>query len=93
MCTIFGSLLKSAYPNEDSDVLQRLVAMAIQVHRRVGTMFLVTPDRLHYLFSLQHVASVFRCVLVSYYTYVYLAITNNFNTFYAAFLVIRIDDV
>ncbi len=68
VCTIFGSLLKSSRPSEDTDVVERLVAMAIQVHRRVGTMFLVTPDRLHYMFSLQHIASVFR-----YYVHNYIA--------------------
>ena len=62
MSTIFGSLLSSKLDSSDlsADAVSRLVSMAEQVHRRVESMFLATPNRLHYLFSMSNIATVFR---------------------------------
>ena len=41
-------------------MLQALVQTAVQVHEKVRAMFLPTPERLHYLFSLRHISAIFR---------------------------------
>jgi len=44
----------------DPALLCRLVETAVQVHEKIRRMFLPTPERLHYLFTLRHLATVFR---------------------------------
>lgn len=55
--------VKSETTNEqvfDSDVIYNLVQAAVQVHKKVESMFLATPDRIHYIFTLRNLAIVFR---------------------------------
>ena len=67
--TIFDTLLHTTLcpttgtPNGqvfDADVIHNLVQTAVQVHRKVGSMFLSTPDRIHYIFTLRNLSTVFR---------------------------------
>ena len=45
-----------------SDTAGQLVRASIQIHTKLGTMFLATPDRLHYRFTLKDLTAVFRYV-------------------------------
>lgn len=45
-----------------ADMGQQLVRAAVQVHSKLGAMFLATPERLHYRFTLKDLTAVFRCV-------------------------------
>ena len=42
------------------DTAHQLVMAAVQVHTKLGAMFLATPDRLHYRFTLKDLTAVFR---------------------------------
>ena len=47
------------------ETAHQLVRAAVQVHTKLGTMFLATPDRLHYRFTLKDLTAVFRYVCMT----------------------------
>ena len=44
----------------DAATLLNLVETAAQVHRKLGSMFLPTPERLHYVFNINNIATLFK---------------------------------
>ena len=44
----------------DGSTLLNLVETAVQVHRKVGSMFLPAPERLHYVFLVNNIATLFK---------------------------------
>ena len=44
----------------DPGMLLSLVETAVQVHRKLGSMFLPTPERLHYILNMNHISTLFK---------------------------------
>lgn len=40
-----------------------LVKVAVQVHQKLTSLFLPSPNRYHYLFNLRHISGIFRHVI------------------------------
>lgn len=63
---VFNTVLRAAQQSHsseeqiDASVIHRLVETAVQVHRKLGTMFLATPERLHYVFSMNRISTLFK---------------------------------
>lgn len=66
MVQIFDTILNAQFCSDkkrcpsNQPTINSLVQTVIQVHRRLSTMFLRNLERLHYLFSMNHIAAVFR---------------------------------
>lgn len=66
MMHIFSTMLNTtqqSHPPEDQldpRMLLNLVETAVQVHKKVGSMFLPIPERLHYAFNMNHISTLFK---------------------------------
>ena len=49
----------SSYQRITADVIDKLVPLAIELHEQVPLLYLKTPKRLHYVFSLRDLVYVF----------------------------------
>ena len=61
--TMLSKSLQSQHTAEhpiSGATLLNLVETAVQVHRKLGSMFLPTPERLHYVFSMNNIATLFK---------------------------------
>ena len=61
--TMLSTSLQSHHTAEhpiDGATLLNLVETAVQAHRKLGSMFLPTPERLHYVFSINNIATLFK---------------------------------
>ena len=58
-----------------SSLVRLLVQATVQLHQRLSSMFLRTPDRSHYSCLLKHMAAMFRCVWVNALCLVTTAVT------------------
>jgi len=61
MCGIFSKILVSCV-SCDVGLVDSIARSAVQVHNRVSTMFLASPERLHYIFSLENISAIFRFI-------------------------------
>ncbi len=50
--------------NPTAQVVDSVVHMAVQLHNKLERMFIPTPERAHYLFTLRQIAAVFRLVIL-----------------------------
>ena len=66
MVHIFSTMLNTVQQSHPLDdrvdprMLLSLVETAVQVHRKLGSMFLPTPERLHYIFNMNHISTLFK---------------------------------
>lgn len=62
MVDIFSHILRTLAPPTglDAHFLSQLVHAAVEVHCKVQELFQPMPERVHYLFTMRHLAAVFR---------------------------------